>query len=618
MLSYANRLKPPHAVSGFLDKDSMRKHDGRLADQIKSALPVSQAAETILGVSLRRSGREKVGLCPFHDEKTPSFSINDEKGVFLCRGCGAHGDVISLVAQHKGFENTDSIFWLAEYLGLERPGQSRTRPNGSDKSKTSADDNDRQVWRMTQGYALLAVACDYFLKQQSFSDFQDFWAARELSSVVAREYCIGFAPDMSDQGWLSVISDLGGEYRGVKLPTTLGALKRLLEDVGLMIYRKGGRHSFFKNRVVFPIYDVQGRVCGFAGRALGPDVKPKYLNSPDSDWFSKSSLFYGAYPAKELGGSEHESWRCRRNSSRVYVVEGYTDVLRLAEHGCWAVAPMGTAVTEQHFRWLVRQNTPFTFIFDGDFAGQRAASKTVEKLWPFWTDSLSASIASIPGGGDPDDWLRESEQTLNEIPEQDYLDAILSLPAWGGEDGKLPVGASGQIRLWHAFSAFLDANADPHAKLTRSFLAESMLSRLPAIPCQNPRAREVASQSLAPDLPGVIWVLKQLRARPEISLELSTLGTGEDLSWALSTLQHSSLGCLLAAANFPFDQDTDYDWLGWCARLHNEAGLPATALKQWGRLAPALEGESSQLLEVVQGIAALVSHLRLALVWESV
>jgi DNA primase len=320
-------------------------------------------------VALKKAGSNYKGLCPFHDEKTPSFSVNREKAFYKCFGCGAGGNVISFLMAFENASFPEAVNALAETLGLEVPG---TDTAGSDRDETAplldalteADRIYRQALRESPG------AIDY-LKH------------RGIDGSTAARYSIGYAPD----AWDTLRTTLGREA---------GSRQRLI-DAGLLIRNEAGKvYDRFRDRIMFPIRDPRGRAVGFGGRALG-DGEPKYLNSPETPVFNKSRVLYGLYEARQAAG----------RPGRAIVVEGYLDVVALAQHGIGAaVATMGTAATAHHIRQLTRLADEVVFCFDGDRAGRAAAARALETALPFGGGSVELKFLLLPDGHDPDSFVR--------------------------------------------------------------------------------------------------------------------------------------------------------------------------------------------------------------------
>lgn len=319
-------------------------------------------------VSLKRAGANMKGLCPFHDEKTPSFTVSPAKGFYHCFGCMAHGNAIGFLMEHDNMSFPEAVESLADTLGLPMPERfiEDTRPETKELGELmlSADRLFRQSLKENP------VAIDY-LKQ------------RGIDGPTAARFGIGFAPD----SWNTVLRELGGS----------DARARQLHEAGLLRRNEEGRYyDYFRDRIMFPIRDARGRVIGFGGRVLGSG-EPKYLNSPETPLFSKGQALYGIFEARQAGA----------RPDRVLVVEGYLDVVSLAQHGIGpTVATLGTATTAEHIRRLTRLSEKVVFCFDGDAAGRKAAWRAMETALPFGGGAIELKFLMLPNGEDPDSLVR--------------------------------------------------------------------------------------------------------------------------------------------------------------------------------------------------------------------
>ena len=336
-------------------------------DELRARLPVS----ALVGrkVRLIRRGREHTGLCPFHNEKTPSFTVNDDKGFYHCFGCGAHGDVIRFAMETEGLSFPEAIEKLAGEAGLQVP------------RATPADRAREQV--RASLYDVVEQACLWFEAQLRTPEGRaglDYLRRRGFDEATIARHRLGFAPD--GRGRLAEALKAKGIERGQ------------LVEAGLIKLPEGGGEprDYFFNRVIFPIGDRRGRIIAFGGRILG-DGQPKYLNSPDTPLFHKGRTLYGWAAARAAA----------RDSGAVIVTEGYTDVIALARAGfAHAVAPLGTALTEDQIVELWRMADEPILCFDGDNAGQRAASRAAERALPLLQPGKSLRFVALPAGEDPD------------------------------------------------------------------------------------------------------------------------------------------------------------------------------------------------------------------------
>ncbi len=326
-------------------------------------------------VQLKKAGREYKACCPFHNEKTPSFTVSQVKQFYHCFGCGAHGTAISFLMEFEHMDFVEAVEDLAHMAGLEVPReagfetgtQSTTQPLYELLEKASA-------WYQQQlrNHSQAGRAVDY-LKQ------------RGLSGDVAARFGIGFAPP----GWDNLLTALG----------TDATARQGLQETGLVIERTdaSGVYDRFRDRIQFPIHDRRGRTIGFGGRVLGDDT-PKYLNSPESSVFHKGQELYGLFEAR----------KAMRKLDRLLVVEGYMDVVALAQFDInYAVATLGTATTPEHLERLYRAAPEVVFCFDGDRAGRQAAWRALENTLPVLRDGREARFLFLPEGEDPDSLVRQ-------------------------------------------------------------------------------------------------------------------------------------------------------------------------------------------------------------------
>ncbi len=329
-------------------------------------------------VSLRQSGRSFKGLCPFHDEKTPSFHVNPERSIFHCFGCGAGGDAFQFVMRHEALSFPEAVRSLAREAGVEIP-----ESDGSDRGVTQQlrDINER-AQRLFQRT----------LESPKGEAARAYLAGRGLDETAIERFGLGYAPDSWDT--------LTRALRGAGLDPALG------ESAGLLSARRGGEgyFDFFRGRVIFPIQDVRGQVVAFGGRALSSEQEPKYLNTTETPVFRKREAFYG-FP---------EALAAIRKAGQVVVVEGYFDRIALALSGvAEAVATCGTALTREHARQLRRRTREVVLLFDGDAAGERALERALEVLLP---EGLRVRAGVLPAGADPADVLeREGPEALRKV-----------------------------------------------------------------------------------------------------------------------------------------------------------------------------------------------------------
>ncbi len=348
-------------------------------------------------VPLRRAGREFMACCPFHAEKTPSFSVSPRKQFYHCFGCGAHGNAIGFLMAYERLEFPDAVEELARAAGLDLPqtpgGESGPSLKPLLEWIARADRFFRQQLR------------EHPLRQRAI----DYLRQRGLTGQIANTFGIGYAPP----GWENLTQAL----------REAGASFDDLVAAGLTGRDEQGRpRDRFRDRIIFPIRDRRGRVIAFGGRALDGDTAPKYLNSPETPLFHKGSELYGLYEARAHN----------RQLQRLLVVEGYMDVVALAQHDiAYAVATLGTATTAEHVERLFRSVSDLVFCFDGDRAGRAAAWRALEVALPFLRDGRQAGFLFLPEGEDPDTLVRGEGRAAFErrlehaTPLADYLFAEL-------------------------------------------------------------------------------------------------------------------------------------------------------------------------------------------------
>ena len=340
-------------------------------------------------VPLKKAGREYKACCPFHGEKTPSFTVSPEKGFYHCFGCGAHGTALGFLMDFERLEFVEAVEDLAQLLGLDVP-----REAGAEKHSPVAP-----VIDMLEKAARLYQKA---LREHPMA--VDYLKGRGLDGERAREFGIGYAP----AGWDFLLQRLGdGDDR-----------RQLLTSAGLITAREGGGfYDRFRDRIMFPIRDARGRTVAFGGRVLGDD-EPKYLNSPETAVFHKGRELYGLYEAR----------RASRRLDSILVVEGYMDVVSLACHGVHnAVATLGTATTPEHLKRVFRATAELVFCFDGDRAGRDAAWRALQNTLPEMREGRQVRFLFLPDGEDPDSLVSSEgaagleERLTKALPLSDYL-----------------------------------------------------------------------------------------------------------------------------------------------------------------------------------------------------
>ncbi|MFN3882768.1 MAG: DNA primase [Nitrincola lacisaponensis] len=347
-------------------------------DDLLARINITDVVES--RVKLKRSGKNYSGLCPFHKENSPSFTVSPDKQFYYCFGCGAGGNALGFLMEYERLSFPEAIEELARLAGVDIPRE---------EQHPQQIEREQQV---KQQISLLDQACQFYRQQLRQSDSRDkavnYLKQRGLSSDIAARFLIGYAPP----GWDNLLQHFKA------LPNAAEAL----EKAGMVIHNteKNRHYDRFRDRIMFPIRDMRGRVIAFGGRVL-TDEKPKYLNSPETDTFHKSRELYGLYEARQHN----------RQLDRLLIVEGYMDVVGLAQHGIqWAVATLGTATTEQHLTRLFKLVPELIFCFDGDQAGRKAAQRALEIAMPILEDGKSVRFLFLPEGEDPDSLIRKEGQ----------------------------------------------------------------------------------------------------------------------------------------------------------------------------------------------------------------
>jgi DNA primase len=325
------------------------------------------------GVSFKTMGHRAKALCPFHDEKSPSFTIDANKGFYHCFGCGVHGDAIAFVMAYDHLDFIDAVEYLANRLGLTVP----RADNG----------NTEQTQSYKKWYALMAECADYYhktlMRDSQFGFARDYVKNRKLTAETCKHFLIGFAPDQ----WNNFNPQTIEHYN-----------EKDLQALGMRLQNDNGKtYDRFRGRLMFPIRDTLGRIRGFGGRIIA-DGQPKYLNSPDTELYHKHQLLYGLY----------EALQAEKQPPYMVVVEGYMDVVSLAQAGVTqACAALGTATSDDHLRLLLRYTNQIVFCFDGDAAGKKAALKALNISLRFMHDGNHIKFLFLPEGDDPDSYAQQ-------------------------------------------------------------------------------------------------------------------------------------------------------------------------------------------------------------------
>lgn len=330
-------------------------------------------------VKLKKAGKNYQACCPFHNEKSPSFTVSQDKQFYHCFGCGAHGNAISFVLEFDRLEFPEAVEELARFNGLEVPREQSSAPSQTPQQKAQIADD----------YELMEQATRFFQQQLKTHENKDlpinYLKNRGLSGEIVKSFGIGYAPPE----WDGVLKTFG---------STPEKQQQLLDLKLITENDNRRRFDFFRDRIMFPIRDKRGRVIGFGGRVL-EDGGPKYLNSPETRIFHKGHELYGFYQAKQAN----------RKLERLMIVEGYMDVVALAQFGIdYAVASLGTSTTPEHIQMLFRACPEIICCYDGDRAGREAAWRALENALPFLKDGVQMKFLFLPDGEDPDTLVRKT------------------------------------------------------------------------------------------------------------------------------------------------------------------------------------------------------------------
>ncbi len=424
-------------------------------------------------VQLKKAGREWKAPCPFHNEKTPSFWVSPDKQFYHCFGCGAHGTALGFLMEHDRLPFPEAVEELASRIGMEVP---RDESRGGSRPQ---DDLHGLLGEVTQFY------------REALRDSQparDYLDARGITSESRVRFAIGYAPD----AWDALLRRFGGNPEAVER----------LAEAGLVIERSGGRESGhydrFRDRIMFPIRDLRGRTVGFGGRTLGAG-EPKYLNSPETPLFHKGRELYGLYEARQS----------LRQIDRLLVVEGYVDVVRLAQSGIqYAVATLGTATTTEHLSRLFRVTNELVFCFDGDRAGRTAAWRALENSLPHARDGRQLRFLFLPDGQDPDSLVGEEGREAFEarlagaVPLSEFLVGQLSSQVdLGSVDGRARLAELARPLLARVpegvYRALLLERLAEGVRMPANRLQELLGTTGPAHPARADRGRRSGSAPLA-------------------------------------------------------------------------------------------------------------------------
>ncbi|MBW3697177.1 DNA primase [Vibrio sp. T187] len=510
-------------------------------------------------VKLKKKGKNYGACCPFHNEKTPSFSVSQEKQFYHCFGCGVHGNAIDFIMEFERLEFVEAIEELASFLGLDVPREQR-----SGEISTAPRANTEQKRNL---YDLMGGISQFYRSQLKLSANKpaiEYLKNRGLSGEIVQKFGIGFVADE----WDLVRKNFGQQKEAQDMLVTGGML---IEN------DKGNRYDRFRGRVMFPIRDRRGRVIGFGGRVLG-DGTPKYLNSPETPIFHKGKELYGLY----------EVLQAYREPPQILVVEGYMDVVALAQYGVdYSVASLGTSTTGDHVQMLFRQTNTVVCCYDGDRAGKEAAWRALENALEYLKTGNTLKFLFLPDGEDPDSFIRENgkeafEQLVkNATPLSTYLfENLIELHQinLGTNEGKSALRAHATALINKIpdsyFQELLEKLLDertgfdnqlrrarvhtnktqpqPHKELKRTPMREviALLIQNPSYADMVPDISSVRELTL-PGLSLLIEVLDKCREHPHIN-------TGQLLEhWRNS--KNEALLSRLASWEIPLDEDNQED-----------------------------------------------------------
>jgi len=428
-------------------------------------------------VALRKAGAGMVGLCPFHKERSPSFSVSPARNTYHCFGCGAHGNALGFLVEHDGLPFRQAVRELAQEVGLALP------PELQDGGKAAID--------TAPLYAAMDLAQKFFAHcLRETAPAREYLKSRGLEPRMLKRYLIGYAP----QEWRG-LKEAFADYERNDAIVAAGLVREKTPEGGGN--GRANRYDTFRGRITFGVRDTRGRIVAFGGRALGGDDGPKYLNSPESPIFDKSGSLFGLFEAREA----------IRERKEALVVEGYLDVVMLAQHGVEnAVASMGTAFTRWHLERLLTQTSRVVFCFDGDAAGQAAAAKALEMCASLIEDEHDFRFVVLPDGLDPDDYVRaRGGQALRDLVAQapgftQFLISVMQA-RHGIEHGQAGASAA-EARARFAADAAAVARRISYGSRLRSIVLEHIEqeSRIPGASLQAIRHQQSASSAAATSL----------------------------------------------------------------------------------------------------------------------
>ena len=533
---------------------------------------------------LKKAGREFKACCPFHDEKTPSFTVSPGKGFYHCFGCGAHGTAVGFLMEYDHMSFVEAIESLANSMGVEVPRSEGDQPARRYDELFSLMDTVARHWQSCLKDSPEAVE---YLKK------------RRIDGTTAKRFGIGYAPD----GWSNTLDKFGKSEE---------AIERLLAT-GLIIRKDNGKHyDRFRDRIMFPIRDARGRTIAFGGRTMG-DSEVKYLNSPETVLFHKGRELYGLYEARQA----------IRHIERLVVVEGYMDAVALARNGIdFAVATLGTATTDEHLNRLFRLTESAYFAFDGDRAGKKAAWRALENALPQVREGRQIRFVFLPDGQDPDSFVNDNgadafvKMLDNGLPLSEFLILELSSQVdMNSIDGrarlaelarplvnKIPAGVYRELLI----DGLADAVGLTAAKLEKMLATE-----------QSQEAYSASKSTIRPSKPGKATAGQPSVVRRAISLLLNNPDAGQSLDIKkLADVQRAGVD-LLAALIETVQSEPNITTAGLLERWrHDEKG------RHLGKLAAAEVPDSeefdaaAELQECLQQLAVAGRKERIELLIE--
>lgn len=457
-------------------------------------------------VPLKKAGKDYKACCPFHDEKSPSFTVSPTKQFYHCFGCGAHGTAIGFLMEYEHMSFPEAVEDLANRLGLKLPQES--------VASTPRVDGTAELLRV------LEEAARYYRGQlRDSARAIAYLKGRDISGEIASAFGVGYAPD----GWNNLTSELG----------VSSAETELLVQAGLAVRKDDGRcYDRFRDRVMFPIHDYRGRIIGFGGRIIDAG-EPKYLNSPETVLFHKGRELYGLFKARASV----------KNAGRVLVVEGYMDVVALAQHDVSnAVATLGTATTREHLDRLFRFAPEIVFCFDGDRAGREAANRALETVLPVMHDGRQVSFLFLPEGEDPDSLVRKeggavfAARVTRGKPLPDFFfESLASQVDLKRMDGRTRLAELARPLLARLPSGmFREMMIERLAEL--SLVPATRLATMFGAPDETPERPHSASVRagsrpvLQPKQPSIVWMAAAMLVQyPELGAKVADLQFLEDL-----------------------------------------------------------------------------------------